>query len=240
MSSTAEFVFIHGGCHRASCWDLLLASLLRQGRNASAVDLPGYGRDPAIDPRPASLDDGIAAVVAHIERIDGPIMLVGHSLGGMTISGVGEAIPERIECLVYLSAFLPADGQSAATLSEQIGFTSDASSYLCEGGTQAAVRPEMAHHIFYQDCPDEISRNATASLCTTDIGYLVSPVRLSAGRFGRLPKTYIACLDDQAVGIDIQRAMIDSSPGIKVEELASGHSPFLSMPDELAAVLCRL
>ena len=240
MPSTRVFVLVHGGGHKAACWDSLVEGLARIGCRASTIDLPGHGRDPAADPEPRNLDHGIAAVVSHLRAIDAPVVLVGHSLGGMTISGVAEAVPDRIERLVYLSAFLPADGQSAGDISEQVGFNPDDLGYLTEDGMQIAVRLDRAHEVFYHDCGEDVSRKAVAALCNTDIGYLVTPVRLTEGRFGRLPKTFVACLSDKAIDIGVQRKMIGSGGDIDVEELPSSHSPFLSMPDRLAELLNRL
>src|SRR6218665_3432598 len=108
------FVLVHGGCHRAACWDRLIPALRALGRDAVAVDLPGHGGDIHADPVTKTLDDGIAPLPAAVGAVDGPVVLVGHSLGGMTISGVAERMPERIARLVYLTALVPQDGESAA------------------------------------------------------------------------------------------------------------------------------
>lgn len=77
---------------------------------------------------------------------------------------------------------------------------------------------------------------AVAALSPTDTAYLTTPVRLGAN-FARVPKLYIACLNDAAIGIAAQRAMIAAHPGTAVIEIASGHSPFLSMPERLSEIL---
>jgi hypothetical protein len=63
---------------------------------------------------------------------------------------------------------------------------------------------------------------------------------LTPERFGGLPRVYVECTDDHALGIEMQRDMVAKSPPVDVRSLHSSHSPFLSMPDKLAAALSSL
>jgi len=223
-------VLIHGGCHGAWCWERVLAHL-----PAVAINLPGHGRNVAR----AGLADGIAAVCDAIEAIGEPVVLVGHSLGGMTISGVAEAIPERISRLIYLSALLPFDGESAATIPmPTLGAVAAAT--ISPDGHWTGLDSVLAPPIFYQDC-DRVTVDAALSrIGRTDLDYVITPVHLSGDRFGSVPKTYIHCLQDRAIQREAQAAMTARYPGTGVAMLDSGHSPFLSMPERLAAMLLDL
>jgi hypothetical protein len=63
---------------------------------------------------------------------------------------------------------------------------------------------------------------------------------LTPERFGCLPRVYVECTDDRALGIEMQRDMVAKSPPVDVRSLHASHSPFLSMPDKLAAALSDL
>jgi pimeloyl-ACP methyl ester carboxylesterase len=236
----ASFVLVHGGCHRAGCWDRLIPALRALGREAVAVDLPGHGRDPDADPVPKTLDDGIAAVAAAVRAAEGRVVLLGHSLGGMIISGVAEQLPERIARLVYLTAVVPRDGESATAFGELPGFNASIGSELLDDGLRVGVKPALARHLFYADCDDAVAATAKAALVPTDLGYLTTPVSLSAPRFGRVPKTYVICARDNAIEPQAQRALAAVHPETETREIDASHSAFLSRPTELAALLDRL
>lgn len=233
-------VLVHGGAHRAACWTLLIRELEASGRQTIAVDLPGYGRDVSRDPTPRMLTDGIEATVQAIAGLGTPAMLVGHSLGGMTISGVAERIPDAIDHLVYLTAVVPRDGESAAAMANADGMKASAGTYVLDDGQRIGFRQEMARDIFYNDCPDDIVTAATQALVSTDLGYLTTPVSLSPDRFGKVRKSYVVCTQDQAIDPEMQRQFARVHVGMTVHEIAASHSPFLSKPAELAALLTSL
>jgi pimeloyl-ACP methyl ester carboxylesterase len=218
----------------------MFPALRARRRNVVAIDLPGHGRDPATDPVPKTLEDGINAVVTTIRRIKGLVILVGHSLGGMTISGAAERVPERIARLVYLTALVPKDGEAAAQYSELPGFNAGIGSYALDDGERVGVRPEMARHLFYADCDEATAAAAQEALVATDLGYLGAPVALSSARFGAIPKSYIICLRDNAIEPRAQRVFAARHPGTELHEIDAGHSAFLSKPDELASLLDSL
>jgi len=240
MTNDVPIVLVHGGAHRAACWNLLMRELEAVGRRTVAVDLPGYGRDSTIDPTPRTLADGIEATAEVIARLARPVMLIGHSLGGMTISGVAECMSDAIDHLVYLAAVVPRDGESAESMATADGMKASAATYVLDDGERIGFRPEMARGIFYNDCPDDIVAAATEALVSTDLGYLTTPVTLSADRFGKIRKTYIVCTRDQAIDPETQRIFARIHPGMAIREIEASHSPFLSKPTELAALLCCL
>ena len=231
MGAMALILMVHGACHRATCWDRLRTALRTSGHETEAVALPGHE-----SPASATLGDGIEAVTARLDARETPVILIGHSLGGMTISGAAEARPDRIARLIYVAALLPRDGQSAADLAQGPGFAANDATRL-DGDGRLFVDPERAAALFYQDCETEVATAAVASLCGTDPAYVTTPVALSAGRFGLLPKTYVACRRDAAIRIDAQRTMAANWPDVELVELDAGHAPFLSMPDRLAEAI---
>lgn len=111
----ATFVIVHGAWSGGWAWGPVARELRADGHEAFTPTLTGLGErvhlaNPAID-----LDTHVLDVVhlLRYERLEA-VVLVGHSYGGMVISGVAERVAERIARLVYLDAFVPRDGESAA------------------------------------------------------------------------------------------------------------------------------
>jgi hypothetical protein len=97
--------------------------------------------------------------------------------------------------------------------------------------------PEGARQRFFQDCPDEDVAYAVDRLKPQPLVMRTTPVRITPERFGRVPRAYIHCLDDNAAPLARQRKMVALSPCRHVAELPTGHSPFFAAPDLLAETL---
>jgi pimeloyl-ACP methyl ester carboxylesterase len=141
-----DFLLIHGAWHGAWCWDRLIPALTALGHRASAIDLPGHGADPT--PRETvTLAAYGAAVADALRAAPGPVVLVGHSMGGMAISAGAALVPDKVSALVYLTAFLPGDGRS---LMSYEGDNPDprVPPALVPDGAVATVRPEMVRDAF--------------------------------------------------------------------------------------------
>ena len=104
-------VLVHGSNHCAACWDSVLAHLVAP---AIAVDLPGRGsRSTTIEG--VTLDDCVQVVIESADQAGlDRVVLVGHSLGGMTVTETAWRHPERVARLIYVAGSVPAPGDSAA------------------------------------------------------------------------------------------------------------------------------
>jgi pimeloyl-ACP methyl ester carboxylesterase len=100
-----HFVLVHGQWHGSWCWNKVVPLLTAQGHRVTAIDLPGRGGDPK-ELAKLTPADYVSAVTRVLDASPEPVVLVGHSLGGGTVSLAGEARPEKIKRLVYLTAFL--------------------------------------------------------------------------------------------------------------------------------------
>ena len=231
----AKIVLIHGAWHGAECWHKLIPLLRARGHEVIAPDLPGMGADKTPLARLA-MKDWVDAVLAAIRATPGPAVLVGHSRGGMVISAVAEAAPELVSALIYLAAYVPADGQSLAGIIKAYGgqlmpIVVDQPSRSCLPGEVDPVE------LFYHDCSEEDAAFALGGLCPEPLFGLMAPVRLSAARFGAVPKYYIECTQDRTVRPARQQLMQQTWPLRRVVKLDTGHSPFLSNPAALAAAI---
>ena len=107
------FVLVHGSWQGAWCWDGVREHLRARGHRVLAPALPGRGA-VADDRSWIGPGDNVAAVLLALDTAgDEPVVLVGHGLGGVTVSQVADRRPDRIDRLVYCAAFVLEDGESA-------------------------------------------------------------------------------------------------------------------------------
>jgi pimeloyl-ACP methyl ester carboxylesterase len=200
----------------------------------------------------------VDAVVAQIRAMAryGKVVLVGHSFGGATATRAAEMVPELIHRVVYVTAFanvalpgiaayteLPENrrGQAGAT---QIGDPGVTGAVRINNRSPDPVYVEKARQAFYNDVPTERFLPFAATLVPdVPLQAFVDDARGTAARWGRLPRSYIRCTLDQAIPVELQDRIIAeadaSTPDNKFDQhtLVSSHSPFASMPGELATIL---
>jgi pimeloyl-ACP methyl ester carboxylesterase len=214
--------------------------LTAAGHQVLAPDLPGMGSDTrelGSDPL-GEWADFVADLASGAEA---PVILVGHSRGGLVISEVAERVPDSVQRLVYLTAFLLERGQSLA----------DIAGRHPEVGPGAAIRPaadpsrlmvdlDQAIPIFYGRCSEADARAAVNRLVPEPADALTKPIEVSAEHFGRVPRAYIEATQDRAISLETQREMQAALPCETVITLESDHSPFYSAAPELAQALLKL
>ena len=233
----ADYILVHGAWHGAWCWENIVPGLKAAGHNVRAIDLPGHGDDHS----PVSemtLENNARTIAAAVSAADGPVVLVGHSMGGMSITQAAELVPEQLEKLVYLTAFLPADGQSLPDLAANDQGTLVLPNLIPDEATGTCVVAEDARReAFYNDCGDYDFGRALARMCPESLAAVGAPVSITAERNGSVPRIYIECTRDQAISITRQREMHAARPCEQVLTIETDHSPFYSEVDELTAIL---
>ncbi len=236
----SDYVLIHGAWHGGWCWYRVQAALERGGHRVDAPDLASLGRDRT-PPEAVSLALWADQIAARIAERPEPVILVGHSLGGAVLSEVSERVPERIRTLVYLAAYLLEDGRSVreeAALDEdsRIG----AAMVIAADRRTASLRTDVIRDALYGECSDEDFALARALLVPQPLAPFATPVRVSAARFGRVPRVYVECTRDRTIGLRAQRRMQAATPCAARRSLESDHCPFFSHPTELAGWLAEL
>ncbi|RMA59939.1 pimeloyl-ACP methyl ester carboxylesterase [Acidovorax sp. 100] len=281
-TSKPAFVLVHGAWHNSSTYTEVIAFLAQLGHAAVAVDLPGHGlraRLPrswrqrpfnapafAMEPSPVAnvtLNDYANHVVEAIDRMRGlgneKVVLVGHSLGGATITQVGEIASGKLSKLVYLTAFLPFNGKTLletslapeGALNEvpglMIGDAVATGANRIDPDSPDPVYQAKLKSAFYADVAEDVSV-AMGNLLTPDepVAPAVTPITRSASKWGAVPRHYIKCLQDRAVVPALAQKMIDTAdaefPQHKtiVHSMNTSHSPFLSQPEALARLLATI
>ncbi|WP_084439992.1 alpha/beta fold hydrolase [Erythrobacter dokdonensis] len=238
-SDAPTIVLVHGAFMDASNWDAVREELDRLGYRTIAVTLAGRGGS-ASDSDTPSLEAYRDAVLAAIAGETRPVVLVGHSFGGITISNVAEAAPDRIAALVYLAAYLPRNGQSLQMLAGMDRDSRTAAAFVvdAERGV-ASIASDQRGSLFCNDCEPATAKAAGAMMVSEPLAPLAEPARLGE-RFARVPRFYIRTAHDLVISPAQQSRMIAATPAAGVLQLDTGHSPMLSQPGALAALLADL
>ena len=234
------FIFIHGSWHSAWNWHKVVPLLENAGHKAIAIDLPGMGRDKT----PISevkMKTTIERICQLIDSIEGKVILVGHSKNGIMISQAAEYRPHKIEKLIYLAAYLIPNGKTQREYSLQ-----DTGGVLKPYVTPYpelnahTLQPAIYKEGLYHDCDDYITELANVLLSHEPVESGITPLQLTEENFGSVPRYYIECTEDRAVTPFIQQKMYEETPCKKVFSMATGHSPFFSQPEKLAAIFCEI
>jgi pimeloyl-ACP methyl ester carboxylesterase len=241
MPKPATFVLVSGSWHAGWCWELVKPLLEARGHRVLAPDLLGMGGDrtPLQDVTLARWADQIADL---IRAQSDPVILVGHSRGGIVISETAERVPDRIACLVYLAAFLVPNGESLVATAERHGDALEnvrAAMIVSPDGT-STISAELGGATFYNTTPAALVARAVGLLMPEPMAASVTPLQLTQDRFGRVPRAYIEAEFDNAISITLQRAMHREMPCQPVITLKTDHSPFYSSPGELAEALEKI
>ncbi|HEY1120491.1 MAG TPA: alpha/beta fold hydrolase [Haloferula sp.] len=234
------YVLVHGAWQAPYVWNTVSEDLILQGHKVIVVELPGHGTDTT-PPHTLSLDAYRDKVIEALSIIDGEVILVGHSMGGMVITHVVEKVPSKIRKLVYLGAFLPASGQALTDLA-----FSDPDSKL--GPSLIPSADQLTHDVtrdhlldlFIHDGPQTEKDRVLANYRPEPAIPFTNKVTLTEAGFGAVEKVYIKTLNDVVISSGLQDRMI-AAAGVKtVYWLETSHSPFLSRPHAVADILLEI
>jgi pimeloyl-ACP methyl ester carboxylesterase len=235
------YVLVHGSWLGKFCWVEVITMLEALGHGVLTIDLPAHGEDATL-PENVSLDAYRDAVIAAIgDRTD--VILVGHSMAGVVISVVAEAIPDRLKALVYLSAYLPRNEESLYQLSSEDQNSLVGQYWRQEHPEQyspAWVAAEGIVESFGADCPPHYQDLLVNKHRPEPVPPLATPVTLTAQRYGNVPRYYIETLADCAVSHQLQTLMLSRVKVQRSFQLSSSHCSFFSMPDRLVDCLTKL
>ena len=234
------YVLVHGAWMAPYCWEKVSRDLKKTGAHVVIVQLPGHGSDTTAT-YTLSLDVYRDKVIDEINKIDGPVILVGHSMAGMVISQVAEKVPAKIEKLVYVGAYLGTNGQTLLSLAN-----TDAQALIGPSLIPSTdkltldVKHENIVNIFCADSSPETQALVLKEFKPEPAIPFTNAASLTDVNFGRTDKYYIHTLQDHVIGIDLQNRMVAAAGITHVYSLDSSHTPFLSMPEKLTALLIEI
>lgn len=214
-------VLVHGAFADGSGWKAVSDILQKDGYTVSIVQPPE-----------TSLEEDVAATNRILDRLDGPAVLVGHSYGGMIITGAGDNA--HVAKLVYVAAFQPDAGESLASLGAKIPAASTAVAPSKDGFLfidQAAF-----HADFCADLPASEADLMARSQVPLSLKAATAPTTSAAWR--TKPSYAIVATEDRAINPDLERFMYARSHATTIE-LKSSHVAYISQPRAVAAVIER-
>jgi pimeloyl-ACP methyl ester carboxylesterase len=233
---SAAFVLVHGAWGGAWIWRRVVGPLRAAGCEVHAVTLTGDGERAHLRRRDISLSTHIDDVLGLIEAEElSRTVLVGHSYGGMVITGVADALLARgavaIDHLVYVDAMVPLPGEgwgqahppeivqarlAAAAAHDNALPPPDPRDFGLEGADREWLLRRQVPHPF---------------------GMYRVPLHFDGARWAALPRLFIDCHQPAFPTIDAMRARVRAQPGWRVAEIATGHCPMVSAPEALVREL---
>ncbi|WP_341502154.1 alpha/beta hydrolase [Gallaecimonas sp. GXIMD4217] len=222
MSNQLHIVLVHGAWGDASHWAKVIAALHARGHEVSAVQLPL-----------TSLLDDIHRTKQHLDGIDGPVLLVGHSYGGMVISGAGN--DAKVVGLVYIAAFAPDEGEAPGLLlARQEPPPGAAIIRPDEHGFLWLDKAQFREH-FCQDLDETQAlvmartQKPIAARCFEDAA--------GAPAWKSKPSWYQVSGQDRMIPPDTQRWFAERMQARQVLELDAGHASLASQPEAVATLI---
>ncbi|KAH1072886.1 hypothetical protein J1N35_025214 [Gossypium stocksii] len=253
MEKKGHFVLVHGACHGAWCWYKVITQLKSMGHKVTAKDLAGAGIHPKQVQEVQSFPDYFEPLMNFMASVqpEEKVILVGHSLGGYSISAAMERFPEKVAVAVFATAFMPGPNLPYLTISQQLNErlgpdkTMD-SQFLFHNGldkppTSALLGPNFLASKLYQLSPPE---DLTLALTLVrHVGVFndeesIKAVAVTKEKYGTVPRVYVVCGKDNVIKEDFQRWMIENNPSDEVKSISdSDHMVMFSKPNQLCSCL---
>jgi pimeloyl-ACP methyl ester carboxylesterase len=238
-SEKETYLLIHSAWLGAWQWESVANTLKDKGHHVITPDLPGHGADKTA-PAEITMDSYVNSLTEILDQQAQPVILVGHSFNGITVSRAAELRPNKVKGIVYLSAFLlPKGGSFMKAVQGVKGSIAVDNFFLSEDKSYALVNENEIQNAFAHDIPEEAFDSAKPYIVAEPSAPLMYELEVTDENFGQLPKFYIECTLDRAIPISIQRAMyagkVDKSYSIE-----SSHTPNFSQPETVAEILLSI
>lgn len=232
----ATYILIHGSWYGAWCWAPLEKELRAWGHVAKSSDLPGHGSD-STPPEEISFQTYMDSLISLLTAESGPVTLVGHSFGAVLAQSLADRIPDKVSQLIFIAGNVVPSGYSLKDVVVKDSLSLLGPEARIHDGLICRVREEAAIPALFNCCTAEVGQAAAARLCPEPVAPWEQRVFYGSAGYSDIRKFYVECTKDQAVTPSQQQHLRNSIDCDFVCFLDADHSPFLSCPVELAAVL---
>lgn len=233
-----HFVLVHGGWADGAAWDATAGALRALGHGADAPTLAGHGKKAA---RNVSHGDCVDCLVRYVEgtgRRD--IVLVGHSFGGSVVARAAPRLADRLRRLVFLNAFIPADGNSVGDENPPHLQRLFADLAAASGDGTVTLPFPVWREAFMNDADVSLARETYAALNPEPAGPIAEKLDLSAFYGLETPRSFLYCTEDTALPQGewgFHPRMSNRLGLFRLVTMPGGHCPMLTDPVRLAAKL---
>jgi pimeloyl-ACP methyl ester carboxylesterase len=236
-STHSNYVLVHGAWHGGWCWRRVSDRLVAAGHRVFTPSLTGLGDRRHLFTREITLDTHIRDIIGLIEAEElREVILVGHSYGGIVITGVAAQIPERLTQLIYLDAVLVEDGESWSTAHPpDIVAARRKSMQESSGGPVWPVPRSAAFGVFDADDQAWVDRRMTPHPFST----YEQPMHWRGPIGNHLPKVYVDCTDPAMPALAAMKAAYRGKAEWPFIEIRTGHDALVTAPKELTEILLR-
>jgi pimeloyl-ACP methyl ester carboxylesterase len=232
-----NFVLVHGAWHGGWCWRRVLPLLREEGHGAYAVTLTGTGERSHLLSHDIDLSTHIEDVLALIrcEELDN-VVLVGHSYGGMVITGAADILLQdgsaTVKQLIFVDAIAPYPGESWSSQhsAEVVASRTDAGT---ASGLLSLPPPDANVYGLTGKDLEWVCRRQTLH----PFGVYLDPLNFNFDQLQKIPRTFVSCVSPPLSTIDAMRRRVLKDPGWTVHELQAGHDPMIEQPAALANIL---
>lgn len=233
----ATFVLLHGAFHGGWCWRRVEPILRGAGHRVFTPTQTGLGDRAHLLSRDITLETFVQDLVATLEAEElNDAVLVGHSFGGIAITGAAERVPERIRSLVYLDSIVPQSGRSPLDLmAPEVAARRRA--LAAETGGLSVAPPDPS---FFGVPPGPAADWVRRRLTPHPFGAFDSALAMTRPPGNGLPSTYVFCTAPVYEPLAFYRDYARQLPGWAWRELAASHDAMVSHPEATAALLMEL
>lgn len=216
-------VLVHGAFADATGWQELIPILQRRGYPVIAVQN-----------QLTSVSADIATTRRVIDAQPGEVILVGHSYGGVVISGAASGSP-KVKALVYVAAYAPDATESLSDLNAKFPATPLVNAIKPDVAGFVYIDAEKYREVFAQDVPMPATRVMAVTQKPANFATLIDPLGVPAA-WRSIPSWYIVAQQDRTINPDLER-FLAKRMGASTTELATSHVPFISRPEQVAKVI---
>lgn len=231
-----NIVLVHGAWHGGWGWKRLTPLLRRAGHEVFTPTLTGLGERAHLAGPAVDLETHIKDIVGVLETEElENVLLLGHSYGGMVVTGAADRVPRRIARLVYLDAFVPETGKN---LLDYV-VPERGERFREEGGRTGSVTPPPP--LLWGITRPEDAAWLTRHESRHPFASMRQPLRLqNEAALARIPKAFIYCSSPATGSFDQFAARYRNDPAWRFFELATGHDAMILVPEALARILLEL
>lgn len=239
-------IMVHGAWLWGGCFFKLANSLGIKGFPVVAPDLLSHGfREESYDSF-TTIEEYASPVESLLKQAREPVILLGHSMGGVTLTYLGEKYPDKIKRLIYVCAFMIPNGRRANDYIMQKCQSHPSLDFFeiisgVNGGKGLKLdlsKEDLVKEAFFTGCSGKdlsVALKNLLPITSTVPDTFVSAI--TQERFFCIPRTYIECTEDKAIPIELQRLMILQVPGSEVLSIPSGHAPYFSHTEVLSELI---